>query len=55
MIYRKRTHKDVTDGRILEIWKEVKEEARALYPQYFEHCEPELYQDNSYSHLGLCI
>lgn len=55
MIYRKRTHKDVTDSRILEIWKEVKDEAKALYPQYFEHCEPELYQDNSYSHLGLCI
>ena len=54
MIYRKRTHKDITDERILEIWAEVKAEARALYPHHFEHCEPELYQDSSYSHLGLC-
>lgn len=54
MIQRKRTHKDVTDPRILEIWEEVKAEAKALYPQYFEGCEPELYQDNSYKHLGLC-
>lgn len=54
MVYRKRTYKDVTDKRILEIWDEVKEEARALYPHFFEHCEPELYQDSSYSHLGLC-
>ena len=54
MIYRKRTHKDITDKRILEIWSEVKAEARSLYPHFFEHCEPELYQDSSYSHLGLC-
>ena len=54
MIHRKKTHKDITDQRILEIWDEVKEEAKTLYPYYFEHCEPELYQDNSYSHLGLC-
>ena len=54
MIYRKRTHKDITDKRILEIWEEVKAEAKSLYPYYFEDCEPELYQDNSYSHLGLC-
>lgn len=55
MIYRKKTHKDITDERILEIWKEVKEEAKELYPYHFEHCEPELYQDSSYSHLGLCM
>lgn len=54
MIHRKRTHKDITDKRILEIWDEVKSEARSLYPHHFEHCEPELYQDSSYSHLGLC-
>lgn len=54
MIHRKRTYKDVTDKRILEIWDEVKSEARSLYPYYFENCEPELYQDDSYSHLGLC-
>lgn len=54
MIYRKRTHKDVTDPKILEIWEEVKEETRRLYPRYFETCEPELYMDGSYSHLGLC-
>lgn len=54
MIHRKRTHKDVTDPRIWEIWEEVKEEARRLYPQYFEDCEPELYYDSSYRHLGLC-
>lgn len=54
MIHRKRTHKDVTDPRIWEIWEEVKDEARSLYPHYFEHCEPELYHDSSYSHLGLC-
>ena len=54
MIHRKRTHKDITDKRILEIWAEVKAEARALYPHFFEQCEPELYQDSSYSHLGLC-
>lgn len=54
MIYRKKTYKDVTDPRIWEIWEEVKDEARCLYPQYFEHCDPELYHDSSYSHLGLC-
>lgn len=54
MIYRKKTHKDITDQRILEIWKEAKAEARSLYPHFFEDCEPELYQDSSYSHLGLC-
>lgn len=54
MIHRKRTHKDITDERILEIWEEVKREAKRLYPQHFENCEPELYQDSSYSHLGLC-
>lgn len=54
MIYRKRTQKDVTDAKILEIWNEVMEEARNLYPYYFVTCEPELYQDDSYSHLGIC-
>ena len=54
MIYRKRTHTDVTDQKIWEIWEEVKDEARSLYPQYFEHCDPELYHDSSYKHLGLC-
>lgn len=54
MIYRKKTHKDITDKCILKIWDEVKAEAKALYPYYFEGCEPELYQDNSYSHLGQC-
>ncbi len=54
MIHRKRTHKDITDEQILKIWEEVKEEAKTLYPQHFEHCEPELYQDSSYRHLGLC-
>ena len=54
MIYRKKTHKDITDKRILEIWQEVKAEAKALFPHYFEYCEPELYQDDSYSHLGWC-
>ena len=54
MIHRKKTHKDITDKRILEIWEEVKAEAKALYPHFFEDCEPELYQDSSYSHLGLC-
>jgi predicted SprT family Zn-dependent metalloprotease len=54
MIQRKRTHKDITDEKILQIWEEVKEEAKTLYPQHFEHCEPELYQDSSYRHLGLC-
>lgn len=54
MIYRKRTHMDVTDQHIWEIWEEVKEEAEWLFPQYFEHCEPELYMDNSYTRLGHC-
>ena len=54
MIYRKRTQKDVTDREILKIWDEVKEVARELYPRYFETCEPELYMDSSYSHLGRC-
>lgn len=54
MIHRKKTHKDITDERILEIWEEVKAEAKALYPHYFDSCEPELYQDDSYSHLGWC-
>lgn len=54
MIYKKKTYKDVTDPRIWEIWEEVKDEARSLYPQYFEHCDPELYHDSSYHHLGLC-
>lgn len=54
MIHRKRTQKDVTDRHVLKIWNEVKDEARRLYPQYFINCEPELYQDNSRSHLGIC-
>lgn len=54
MTRRKRTHKDITDANILKIWTEVKEEAKRLYPHYFEDCDPELYQDSSYSHLGLC-
>lgn len=54
MIYRKRTHKDVTDSKILEIWTEVLDETRKLYPHYFETCTPEIYMDNSYAHLGLC-
>jgi hypothetical protein len=52
MINRKRTHKDVTDPKILEIWTEVVAEAKRLYPAYFESCTPELYHDSSYSHLG---
>ena len=54
MISRKRTQKDITDPKILEIWNEVIDEAKRLYPRYFESCTPELYQDNSYSHLGRC-
>ena len=54
MLHRKRTHKDITDAQILTIWNEVLAEAKTLYPQYFEKCEPELYQDDSYRHLGLC-
>ncbi len=54
MIKRKRTQKDVTDPKILEIWTEVVDEAKRLYPRYFENCTPELYQDSSYSHLGRC-
>ena len=54
MIYRKRTHKDVTDAKILVIWHEVLEEAKKLYPRYFETCTPELYIDGSYTHLGRC-
>ena len=54
MVYRKRTYKDVTDTQILNIWNELLAEAKTLYPQYFEKCEPELYQDDSYRHLGLC-
>lgn len=54
MINRKRTHKTVTDVKILEIWEEVVAEAKRLYPAYFEDCTPELYHDSSYSHLGRC-
>ena len=54
MISRKRTHKDVTDPKILEIWNEVLSEAKRLYPEYFKECTPELYHDSSYRHLGLC-
>ena len=54
MIHRKRTHKDVTDPKILEIWHEVIDEAKRLYPKYFDVCTPELYHDSSYRHLGLC-
>lgn len=54
MIHRKRTQKDITDPKILLIWEEVKEETRRLFPQYFQYCEPELYQDSSYAHLGRC-
>ncbi len=54
MIERKRTYKDITDPQILQIWQEVKDEARSLYPYYFDFCEPELYWDSSYSHLGRC-
>ena len=54
MIYRKRTQKDVTDSKIIEIWNECLGEAKRLYPRYFENCTPELYMDNSCSHLGIC-
>jgi predicted SprT family Zn-dependent metalloprotease len=54
MIYRKRTQKDVTDSKIIEIWNECLVEAKRLYPRYFENCTPELYMDNSRSHLGRC-
>lgn len=54
MLNRKRTQKDVTDPRILEIWEEVKAEALHLFPEYFEYCTPELYQDNSTSRMGCC-
>ena len=54
MISRKRTHKTVTDTKILEIWEEVLAEAKRLYPMYFEDFTPELYHDSSYSHLGRC-
>lgn len=54
MIHRKRTQKDITDPKILKIWSEVLEEAKKLYPRYFETCTPELYMDSSYSHLGRC-
>ena len=54
MISRKRTHKNVTDPKILEIWDEVLDEAKRLYPKYFESCTPELYHDSSYHHLGRC-
>lgn len=54
MVYRKKTYKDVTDPKIWAIWEEVQDEAKSLYPRYFEDCEPELYQDNSYKHLGYC-
>lgn len=54
MIHRKRTHKDVTDTKILEIWHEVVDEAKRLYPRYFDVCTPELYQDSSYRALGRC-
>lgn len=54
MVHRKRTHKDITDIQILKIWDEVKSEAKVLYPHFFDQCEPELYQDSSYSHLGWC-
>lgn len=54
MVYKKKTYKNVTDPKILEIWEEVKAEAKGIYPHYFETCEPELYMDSSYRHLGLC-
>ena len=54
MVYRKRTQKDVTDSKIIEIWNECLGEAKRLYPRYFENCTPELYMDNSCSHLGRC-
>ena len=54
MIYRKRTQKDVTDSKIIEIWNECLEETKRLYPRYFENCAPELYMDNSRTHLGRC-
>ena len=54
MIYRKRTQKDVADSKIIEIWNECLGEAKRLYPGYFENCTPELYMDNSRSHLGQC-
>jgi hypothetical protein len=54
MIYRKRTQKDVTDSKIIEIWNECLGEAKRLYPGYFENCTPELYIDDSRSHLGRC-
>ena len=51
----KRTWTKCTDDRIIKIFNDVMAEARRLYPQQFELCEPELYFDTSRKHLGRCV
>ena len=54
MIDKKRTWKDCEDQKILAIFNEIKDEAKRLYPQYFESTVYKFYIDSSTSHLGRC-
>lgn len=51
--HKKRTWKQCNDPKILEIYNEVYEEAKRLYPDYFE-ADLNFYIDNSTKHLGRC-
>lgn len=54
MIKKKRTWHDCEDQKVLAIFNEIKDEAKRLYPQYFENTVYKFYIDSSTSHLGRC-
>ena len=51
--HRKKTWKDCKDQKILAIFKEVSEEAKRLYPSYF-NINVEFYRDSLTTSLGHC-
>lgn len=53
LIQRKRTWQECTNEKILSIYKEVIDEAKRLYPQYFD-CRLRFFLDSSTKHLGFC-
>lgn len=53
MFHIKRTWQDCKDEKILAVYKEVYEETKRLYPDYFT-ASLKFYIDGSTSHLGRC-
>lgn len=51
--HRKKTWKDCSDEKILAVFEEVKNEAKRIYPEYFE-TKVEFYIDSSRRFLGHC-